>query len=287
MLRAQDGFKHQVTASFEGWIAEAAGAGDREKQEELKALRNSLLAELPTLEHLVHRHKVPLPELLLLLRNQRLDWRFVNSFRLFEGRDAKDIERLPAICRQSAEALHDAAGVLVQRWRYHLLCRDKATTEGTAVDPEWNETYELVAAAAVLTGSPDAPFLDLEECEARLLGEIRIAVAVLRRAGATIERLPLREGRYQQGSRILGRGPRRMEYEAYAARQLIEFLQRETSLRLYDYVGPLLRATFPTLKGWRDTEGTRMRDRVKQLIGARTPPNRGDVIRSKRPNKRR
>src|SRR5207249_3990303 len=104
---------------------------------------------------------------------------------------------------------------------------------------------------------------DAAKLEAVVAADSRRASLLLRRTAAQMRLLPWVHARDDLGRPLLlKKGPRRrLVTEALAARDLISFIQSKTHRHLYDEVGWLLWATFPSLGAWRSPRGkTRLRD---------------------------
>ena len=82
----------------------------------------------------------------------------------------------------------------------------------------------------------------------------------------TIEGRSWRTAEDGAGRRIFTQGPRRKLWiEAACARALVKLFRHETGRALYEHVGDLLIATFPSLAQWAHG-AKRPRDRVKDLL---------------------
>src|SRR5205807_8224210 len=91
----------------------------------------------------------------------------------------------------------------------------------------------------------------------------------LRKAAATIRGLDWQNAETPDGRRIFGPHRRQALFvERECAVALLDLFQRETGHRLYDYVGALLAATFPSLESWGRSR-SRYRNLVKKLVGER------------------
>jgi hypothetical protein len=205
---------------------------------------------------------VPLEELLKLLIDRRFGWRFANQFRFAEGRTAAEIKRLPQEWRHAAQALEDATGVLLHRWEWH---RATIAKGHALIGKEADFVHELVGGdegPSVRVGGGRIEFAQDD------FARLRVAIVVLQHAAATVEGLPVDEAGYDENHRIFVPGRRRSPFEASAAEELVVFFRHHASRPLYEHVGRLLAATFPSLSNWRRARGkTRWSDYVKVLIG--------------------
>ncbi len=120
----------------------------------------------------------------------------------------------------------------------------------------------LDTARVVLDGARVEPEMVLSNLPQRIADTRNLYLL----AAQTIARFDWRRAEDHAGRSFFRKGPRRKLWiEADCARALVAHFKHETDHVLYDYVGDLLVATFPSLVTW--TQGAkRLRDRVKDLL---------------------
>jgi hypothetical protein len=235
----------------------------------------------PTFTALVAQHKIPLTPLLKRLQHHRLRWRFTNPSHLFDERTVQDIKRIPNTLEVAARFLEDGGATFVARstsWKTErfdrILRGGPIDSDGSlSVDySEINKSGVSMDGAVRGTASPR----DSVQWEEVMTKQSRAAALLLRRTAAKMRLLPWPSVTDDRGVAVFKSGPRRRQVvEAAAARDLVAFFKDQTSRgnaagrSLYEHVGWLLWATFPSLKGWRSAHASkRLQDHVKQLLRA-------------------
>jgi hypothetical protein len=242
---------------------------------ELNQLERSLLRVIPTFTHLLSRHKIELQPLLERLRDHRLRWRFTNPAWLFDKRTTEDFRKMPKILDAAARFLEDGGALFVARSTSWVSERFGEALRGRSID--WDALssadYEEIERIGLemdggIARQRSAISKDEAQLEALVANQSQVAALLLRRTAAKVRLLPWRKVTDDRGHRIFKAGPRRKQViEATAARDLVSFFRREAGRALYDHVGRLLWATFPTLADWQSMHGEkRLRDHVKQLL---------------------
>lgn len=300
----------ETTAAVRAWFeARREQETDDNRRAHLDRLEESLLRQAMDgyIIPLVRDHHVEVETILNMLATFRLRWAVGDPHMLFRFK-ATDIASFPRQLEISAMILDLAAPLLCQEWAESA---HEIQGNGTAVDQDAFERLRASATprelpATATGGEVDAELLraqtEVERLEVAGLGSMLaekglnarqamgVASAVLRKAAATIGRLDWANAENVEGRPIYGPHRRQELFvERECASALVTIFEYETERPLYDYVGALLAATFPSLAHWArphrrgrgEARHARLRDRVKQLIGARRARRRPRSKRSK------
>jgi len=245
---------------------------------ELGDLEESVLRELPTLVWVVDKYKVPIIQLLEILARYRLTWRFANSWPLFANWSIKKVNSMPKKLEEAARFLEDAGAYVSVLATLALLDDLEASLDEREPFNVVQQEEEQFAFRRDGGFSPPTTLNRADEARDTLIldrvvkfpwaSQLLTAVNLLRLvASAVSSGVNWQEVRNTYGKRIFNRGRRRAQaLEAAAAHDLVAFFQAQAGRPLYDYVGVLLSATFPTLRGWQGGGEKRIRDNVKQLL---------------------
>ncbi len=238
---------------------------DDAAREELKELAPALLAEREALASLRTNHKVDLGSLFAFLAERRLTWRYGNPFSPFRQWSVDQLEAMPEKLKRTADDVEEAKQFLIDymglSWS---LAHEEASSDGESSSGFREEDAPLMFINS-FTGEPTKTF--------RWEKSFFATAESLRSVASTVASVDWRHWRDPNGRPLFKPGRRgTLAYEADTGHVLVNVFQRETGNALYEYVGLLLRATFPTLRDWQSSPpdigepGKRMRDRVKSLL---------------------
>jgi hypothetical protein len=291
-----------AVAAREWFAEERENEDDEQGRDHLADLEASLLR--PGVLDFLARYHLEVGSVLQILSTFRLRWSLDDPHLVFSY-SVKDIETFPQRLETAANIVELTAPLVCQEWASDaeelqeetggdlqaLMRLCEGLGEVPTSVPEAKVHDELLRQQTRLEQLEVADLsLTLQEMGLAVRQAVTLSAAILRKFAATMRRIDWRTAQDGDERPIFGRHRRQRSFvERECARVLIATFEHETGRPLYDHVGTLLVATFPSLQGWPRRRDTRLRDRVKQLVGLRKPAKRrrGRVTRSHSAVKRR